>query len=325
MAKEKGLTKKQIKSIIATIALIISLIISAYYAYEEYKAELAKQQEIQVSAEADANKFTSGNDETVDLSNDKLNILFFYVGQADCTFLKFKDTTMLIDAGNNEDGKNIVNYLKENGITKINYLIGTHADEDHIGGLDDVVKGLDIEKIYMPKVGSDAVNYKNVVKQATNKNLKVETPKVGDTFDFADAKCEVLAQMDVKDVSKNNSSIVFQMNYGNTKYLFTGDAEKEVENSRTWEKVDVLKVGHHGSATSSSQKFLDQVKPHYAVIEVGKNNSYRLPNNHTIERLQNSGATVLRTDINQSSFWMTSDGNTIEENEVKVNLDGNKI
>lgn len=89
-------------------------------------------------------------------------------------------------------------------------------------------------------------------------------------------------------------------------------------------KVDVLKVGHHGSATSTSQTFLDQVKPHYSVVEVGKDNSYRLPNNNTIKRLEESGTTILRTDINQSSFLMTSDGNTIETNEVKVNLDGNK-
>ena len=251
-------------------------------------------------------------------------MVFFYVGQADCSLIKFRDQTMLIDAGNNEDGKNIANYLKEIGVTKINYLIGTHADEDHIGGLDDIVRELDIEKIYMPKVGSEVVNYKNVVKEAAKKNLIVETPKVGDKFNIADASCEVLAMMDKTEVSDNNSSIVIQMNYGITKYLFMGDAEKEVENSRKWEKVDVLKVGHHGSATSTSQTFLDQVKPHYSVVEVGKDNSYRLPNNNTIKRLEESGTTILRTDTNQSSFWMTSDGNTIETNEVKVNLDGNK-
>lgn len=251
-------------------------------------------------------------------------MVFFYVGQADCSLIKFRNQTMLIDAGNNEDGKNIANYLKEIGVTKINYLIGTHADEDHIGGLDDIVRELDIEKIYMPKVGSEVVNYKNVVKEAAKKNLIVETPKVGDKFNISDASCEVLAMMDKKGVSDNNSSIVIQMNYGITKYLFMGDAEKEVENSRKWEKVDVLKVGHHGSATSTSQTFLDQVKPHYSVVEVGKDNSYRLPNNNTIKRLEESGTTILRTDINQSSFLMTSDGNTIETNEVKVNLDGNK-
>lgn len=316
MAKKK-LSRKKLNQIIGTIITIIVIVLSAYEAYQEYKAKEASANVVEA-------QYTTGTSETIDLNNDKLNMMFFYVGQADCSLIKFRDQTMLIDAGNNEDGKNIANYLKEIGVTKINYLIGTHADEDHIGGLDDIVRELDIEKIYMPKVGSEVVNYKNVVKEAAKKNLIVETPKVGDKFNISDASCEVLAMMDKKGVSDNNSSIVIQMNYGITKYLFMGDAEKEVENSRKWEKVDVLKVGHHGSATSTSQTFLDQVKPHYSVVEVGKDNSYRLPNNNTIKRLEESGTTILRTDINQSSFWMTSDENTIETNEVKVNLDGNK-
>lgn len=316
MAKKK-LSRKKLNQIIGTIITIIVIVLSAYEAYQEYKAKEASANVVEA-------QYTTGTSETIDLNNDKLNMVFFYVGQADCSLIKFRNRTMLIDAGNNEDGKNIANYLKEIGVTKINYLIGTHADEDHIGGLDDIVRELDIEKIYMPKVGSEVVNYKNVVKEAAKKNLIVETPKVGDKFNISDASCEVLAMMDKKGVSDNNSSIVIQMNYGITKYLFMGDAEKEVENSRKWEKVDVLKVGHHGSATSTSQTFLDQVKPHYSVVEVGKDNSYRLPNNNTIKRLEESGTTILRTDINQSSFWMTSDGNTIETNEVKVNLDGNK-
>lgn len=316
MAKKK-LSRKKLNQIIGTIITIIVIVLSAYEAYQEYKAKEASANVVEA-------QYTTGTSETIDLNNDKLNMVFFYVGQADCSLIKFRNQTMLIDAGNNEDGKNIANYLKEIGVTKINYLIGTHADEDHIGGLDDIVRELDIEKIYMPKVGSEVVNYKNVVKEAAKKNLIVETPKVGDKFNISDASCEVLAMMDKKGVSDNNSSIVIQMNYGITKYLFMGDAEKEVENSRKWEKVDVLKVGHHGSATSTSQTFLDQVKPHYSVVEVGKDNSYRLPNNNTIKRLEESGTTILRTDINQSSFWMTSDGNTIETNEVKVNLDGNK-
>ena len=103
-----------------------------------------------------------------------------------------------------------------------------------------------------------------------------------------------------------------------------GDAEKETENSRKWEKVDVLKVGHHGSNTSSSESFLEQVRPYYAVIEVGKNNSYRLPNKYTISRIEKIGAKILRTDTNKTSFYIKSDGNEISESEVKIDLDGNK-
>ena len=117
------------------------------------------------------------------------------------------------------------------------------------------------------------------------------------------------------------------MNYNKTSYLFMGDAEKEVENSRQWNRVDVLKVGHHGSNSSSSDDFLTQVKPQYSIIEVGKNNSYNLPSSKAIERLENAGSKVLRTDKadgeNVGSFWLTSDGSTIDIKEVNINLDGN--
>ncbi len=320
MAKNK-VSKRKMKSIISSICIVITFIITLYYGYIEYKGN-----QDNLGKDNNQLKYTVGNienAENIDINNNKLNIVFFYVGQADSTFIKLKDKTMLIDAGNNEDGNNIVNYLKSIGINKIDYLIGTHADEDHIGGLDDVIKNLEVEKIYMPELGSDSKNFKNVIKQINNKNLKIETPEVGTIFDFADAKFEVMAQMKGENISKNNSSIVLKMEYGDTKYLFMGDAEKEVENSRKWEKVDVLKVGHHGSATSSTQKFLEQVSPKFAFIQVGKNNSYRLPNVHTIERLEKVGATVFRTDTNESSFWITSDGNSIETNEIQINLDGN--
>jgi len=267
---------------------------------------------------------SAGVVDEVNIENDKLNILFLYVGQADCTLVKLNDKTMLIDAGNNEDGKNVSNYLKSLNINKLDYVIGTHSDEDHIGGLDDVITDLDVDKVYMPTVGSDKINYKNIVKAAEKKGLEVQTPKEGDTFSISDANCEVLSVMNEEGVSSNNSSIVVEMKYVDTTYLFMGDAEKEVENSKQWNKADVLKVGHHGSSTSSTQKFLDQVKPHYAIIEVGKENSYRLPNRYTIERLEKVGATILRTDTNCSSFWLTSNGTEIEQKEIKVDLDGKK-
>lgn len=261
--------------------------------------------------------------ENIELNNEKLNIIFFYVGQADCTFIKLNDKSMIIDAGNNEDGKLISDYLKNLGINKINYIIGTHADEDHIGGLDDIIKNFETDNIYMPKIGNDSENYKDIIKAAKNKDLEISNPNIGDKFQINNAQCEILSVMNEGDASDNNSSIVIQMNYGETKYLFMGDAEKQIENSIKWNKVDVLKVGHHGSGTSSNEKFLEQVKPHYAVIQVGQNNKYRLPNKNTIERLESIGAEILRTDTNCTSFLITSDGTTIEKREVKINLDGN--
>lgn len=325
--KRIKLNKRQVKSIVSLIILVILLLAS------RFDLDIVQNRTAKSSIQSENANNTTRNivymqtvdvQENVDLENDNLNILFLYVGQADSTLIKLKDKVMLIDAGNNEDGVNISNFLKSEGISKIDYLVGTHADEDHIGGLDDIVNELEIGKIFMPKIGEDAKNYQNVVKAAKKKNLEIENPKIGDKFTINDANCEIMSVQNEGDYSENNSSIVIQMNYGKTKYLFMGDAEKETENSRKWEKVDVLKVGHHGSNTSSSESFLEQVRPYYAVIEVGKNNSYRLPNKYTISRIEKIGATILRTDTNKTSFYIKSDGNEISESEVKIDLDGNK-
>lgn len=325
--KRIKLNKRQVKSIASLIVLAILLLAS------RFNLDIAQNRTAKSSIQGENTNNTTRNivymqtgdvQENVNLENDNLNILFLYVGQADSTLIKLKDKVMLIDAGNNEDGMNISNFLKSEGISKIDYLVGTHADEDHIGGLDDIVNELEIGKIFMPKIGEDAKNYQNVVKAAKKKNFEIENPKIGDKFTINDANCEIMSVQNEGDYSDNNSSIVIQMNYGKTKYLFMGDAEKEIENSRKWESVDVLKVGHHGSNTSSSESFLEQVKPHYAVIEVGKNNSYRLPNKYTISRIEKIGATILRTDTNKTSFYIESDGNEISESEVKIDLDGNE-
>lgn len=325
--KRIKLNKRQVKSIASLIILVILLLAS------RFNLDIVQNKTTKSSIQSENTNNTTRNivymqtgdvQENVNLENDNLNILFLYVGQADSTLIKLKDKVMLIDAGNNEDGMNISNFLKSEGISKIDYLVGTHADEDHIGGLDDIVNELEIGKIFMPKIGEDAKNYQNVVKAAKKKNLEIENPKIGDKFTINDANCEIMSVQNEGDYSDNNSSIVIQMNYGRTKYLFMGDAEKEIENSRKWESVDVLKVGHHGSNTSSSESFLEQVKPHYAVIEVGKNNSYRLPNKYTISRIEKIGATILRTDTNKTSFYIKSDGNEISESEVKIDLDGNE-
>lgn len=259
--------------------------------------------------------------DNVDFNNDKLNVMFFYVGQADSSFIKLGDKSILIDAGNNGDGSNVSSFLKKKGITKIDYLIGTHCDEDHIGGLDEIIDNLDIGQILMPSKGSNTANYKNVIKSAEKKNLTITNPNIGDEFKINDLDMKILSVENKDNYSDNNSSIVSKITYVNNKFLFMGDAEKEIENMYKWDKVDVLKVGHHGSNTSSTANFLSQVRPTYSVIEVGKNNSYRLPNKYTIKRLEDIGTTILRTDTNESSFLMTSDGNTINVSEVNLNLD----
>ena len=242
------------------------------------------------------------------------NLMVYYldVGQADSILVMDKDKTMLIDAGTNEAGSTVVNFLKEKGVTKIDYLIGTHPHEDHIGGMDDVINNFDIGTVYMPKVQTNTKTFEDVLDSLLNKNIQVTTPVAGDAFKLTNANCTIMAT-DTKDTEDNLnlSSIVIRMTYGGNSFLFMGDAEEEVEASRSWLPTDVLKVGHHGSKTSSSQTFVNQVMPAYSIIQVGKDNSYNLPNQETIDKLEAVGSKVYRTD-EDGNILVTSDGENIQ-------------
>ena len=320
--------RKKSNNIIVSLIVFVILCISGYFGkdYLTGTNELAREtstNEVQITLSQSIE-----NAEEVNLDNDKLNIIFFYAGQADCTLIKLNEDVMLIDAGNNDDGKNVVSFLQAKNISHIDYLVGTHADEDHIGGLDDVINNLDIEKVLIPTVGSSGTDYKNVVEACQNKNISLQNPTMGDIFSVDGANFEIMSAMEEEGTSDNNSSLVINLSYNETNYLFMGDAETEVENSRSWAKANVLKVGHHGSNSSSSEKFLNEVKPDYSIIEVGKDNQYNLPSDKAIKRLEDCGSKVLRTDKANGdevgSFWLTSDGNTIDIKEVNINLDGNE-
>ena len=306
------------KALMRLLAILIVFIIS--YAYNRFfmKGNSNNSKKVNLKDNINNSKFAD-----VDLNNEDFNVLFMYVGQADSTLIKYKNKTMLIDAGNNEDGKNVVKFLKDKGISKLDYIVGTHYDEDHIGGLDDIIENFDIGKFYLSNGGELGPNYYNLEKAAKKKNLAITIPKVGDKIDFGDVDMEVMAASKFDGKNDNNASIVIQAKYGSRKYLFMGDLEKQEEAKRKWNEVDVLKAGHHGSNTSSTQEFLNQVKPKYVFVSAGKNNKYRLPNVKAMERIEKIGAKIFRTDVNESSFWLTSNGNDIDIKEVSINLDGN--
>lgn len=326
MGKRK--VKNKVKNLISSFIITIFFLASAYFGVDYFQDDLAsKNNDIsknitqEVTAQID---YTN----SINLQNDKLNIIYFYVGQADSTFVKLNNSTMLIDAGNNEDGKMIVDFLIQNNIAKIDYLVATHADEDHIGGIDDIINSVEVNQLLIPTVGSSGQDYKNTIEAAQNNNVEIKNPVRSDKFNLDSANIEIMSALEGEDVSDNDSSIVMQMNYNTTKYLFMGDAEKAVENSRQWQQVDVLKVGHHGSNSSSSEKFLEQINPKYSIIEVGKNNSYNLPSSKALTRLKNINTKILRTDMTNGeeagSFWITSNGVEINIKAVNINLDGNQ-
>lgn len=240
----------------------------------------------------------TGNDCITTIPQDNnLRVYCLDVGQGDSILITNNNKTMLIDASTNEMGSRVVKYLNDLGIKKIDYLVGTHPHEDHIGGLDNVIKNFDIGTIYMPNVVATTKTYEEVIDAISAKKLKVTSPKTGDKFTVGNVECEVMSIRNDKD-DYNNCSIVIKMDFNNVSYLFTGDAEESVESSRKWPHIDVLKVGHHGSNTSSSKNFLEQIKPEVALISVGQGNTYGHPTQATLKRLSNIGAKIYRTDEN---------------------------
>ncbi len=245
------------------------------------------------------------------VAQEDLLIDYIDVGQADSILIRNQDKVMLIDAGTNEAGETVVNYLENLGITKIDYLIGTHPHEDHIGGLDDVINKFDIGQIYMPKIETTTKTFEDVLEAIENKNLTVTAPNKGDEIVLGQATGKFMTEPILDKDNLNVSSLVFRLEFGNNSFLFMGDAEEENEKTISWTKTDVLKVGHHGSSTSSSEEFLKQVQPQYAIIMVGEDNSYGLPTQETINKLNTIGSTIYRTDEN-GTIQLTSDGNTIK-------------
>ena len=237
-------------------------------------------------------------------------VKFFDVGQADSILVQSAGVNMLIDAGTNNMGNTVVQNLKDLGITKIDYLVGTHPHEDHIGGMDDVINNFEIGTIYMPKVQTNTKTFEDVLDAISNKGLTITTPEVGYVFEVGNTKCEVMCAgtgTTEENSNLNLSSIVIRMVYGEESFLFMGDAEEKNESSRQWPQTTVLKVGHHGSDTSSSESFLNQVKPEISVISVGINNTYGHPKKITLDKLNALETSIYRTDQN-GTITITCDG-----------------
>lgn len=244
-----------------------------------------------------------------------LTVHFIDVGQADSILINTGSAAMLIDAGNNADAGDVVNYIKEQGIKTLDYIIGTHPHEDHIGGMDVVVNSFDIGKVILPKVQSNTKTFEDLLNAISNKGLKITSPVPGTKYSLGEAEFIILAPngSDYEDI--NNYSVVVKLQFGNTSFLLMGDAGVQSEGemlSKGFDlKADLLKVGHHGSHYSTSIDFLKAVSPQFAVISVGKDNPYGHPAPETIKKISDAGIQLYRTD-ESGTIIATSDGNIIK-------------
>lgn len=261
-------------------------------------------------------KFNSNEANNADTN--KMFVHYIDVGQGDCILVQVNNKNLLIDSGPKSDRRKLFNYLSGLNLNKLDYVIATHPHEDHIGNMDDIIKTYSIGTFYSPKVESTTKSFEDMVDALKNKNLKVHVLKNNsNSIDLGEnTKVNVFSpNKDFYD-NLNNYSPVIKIQYGNTSFLFTGDAEKEVEkeilNNNEDISADVLKVGHHGSSTSTSKDFLKKVNPSIAVISVGKGNIYNHPDAITTKLLDASNIKTYRTD-KDGTIVICSDGSNISK------------
>ncbi|MDD2972946.1 MAG: ComEC/Rec2 family competence protein [Lachnospiraceae bacterium] len=263
---------------------------------------------------------STDNDTEDTLATDEMQVHFMDVGHGDSTLITCGDHAMLIDTGDDSKGTTIQNYIQKRGIKKLDYLILTHPDKDHIGGAPVIITKFDIDQVFMSYYEKDSKTYKKVLEALDYRNLNYTTPEVGTVYTLGSAKFTVIAPnggYDQYGDDSNNSSIGFVLENGKNRFLFTGDAEEAAENDIVKNgidiRADVYQVGHHGSKTSTTEALLESVQPSFAVISCGVNDDHGHPNAQTLNRLRGMGVQVYRTD-EQGSIIATSDGEKITWN-----------
>jgi len=246
--------------------------------------------------------FPKEEESSAPISGNGLTVHFIDVGQADCALLECDGEYMIVDGGNVDDSQLVVSYLKQMGVQTLSAVVCSHAHEDHVGGLPAVLSVFDAKAVYSPVTEYSSKVFKDFVQKTTDQGLSLTVPKPGDQFRLGSTTVTVLGPVAEYD-EPNNTSIILKVSYGENDFLFTGDMETSAEadmldywgETYDWD-VEVLKVGHHGSDTSSGYRFLYYTDPEYGVISVGEGNSYNHPNEAPMSKLRDAEVVVLRTD-----------------------------
>ena len=304
MAKNK-------KTGIPVITVIIAIILSLVYL---------------VSNSHEPNDYSSTDNKKSEMASiGELTVHYLDVGQGDSEFIILPDgKTMLIDASFDEYGDDIVDSIHSFGYNSIDCVVATHPDADHIGGMPEVINSFEISDVYMPKVSKTTKTFEDLLETIADNDLEISTAKAGKTI-YSNSEynysVNIIAPIGDYYDNVNDYSAVIKITFGAQSFLFMGDAEETSENEmleadRSLLSADVLKVGHHGSSSSSTIDFLNAVNPDYAVISCGVDNNYGHPHKETLSKLSSLGVEVYRTDID-GTVTFTCDGKDIEVSTEK--------
>ncbi|MDZ4992666.1 MBL fold metallo-hydrolase [Clostridium perfringens] len=253
-------------------------------------------------------------------NDENLMISYMDVGQGDAAYIKVNGNDILIDAGPRSNSKELLEQLKAKNIDDFELVIATHPHEDHIGGMVDVFKEYEVKSFYSPKITHTTKTYENLVKAVKDEGLKTKELKGGMIIDLGEgAKFEVFTPQKSEYEELNDYSPIMKLSFGDTSYLFTGDAEKLAEEEALAKyknslDSDVIKFGHHGSSSSSSNTFIEAVSPKYGIISCAKDNKYGHPHRETLDIIKKYNIKTFRTDTD-GEIILTSDGKSINFNK----------
>lgn len=255
------------------------------------------------------------------ITSDDLTVRFLDVGQADSILVTCGASSMLIDGGNVADADFVADWVTSS-TEKLDYVVNTHPHEDHCGGLARVVESVEVENAVISPQTADTNCYNNFISELQAKNVNTFTAEPGMEFSVGEAVCTVIGPITSSSSDLNNASVIIRMEYADKVFLFMGDAESEEERSVIQAgydvKCNVLKAGHHGSSTSSGYIFLREAMPDCVVVSVGAKNSYGHPDENTISRFEDAGASVYRTDVNGTVTVTVEKNGTIDYNAEKM-------
>lgn len=324
MAKRRRRSKKPLNwAVIISSAILISAFVIGYLAFGDQlrgyfpaldDAGRAFSEIWQTLLQTDRPSKPAGS--SGELSGKTAEVHFIDVGQGDCMLIRCDGADILIDAGENNQGDTVNAYLDKIGVEDLDLVIGTHAHSDHIGGMDIVLSAYQADAVVLPPMKESVIpttrTYEDLLYAIGGQGLEITTAVPGDTYTFGDGTLEILGPVKEYD-DLNDTSVVCRFQYGQVSFLFTGDMEADAEadllQSGADVQADFLKLGHHGSSTSTSEDFLRAVNPSVCLIEVGEGNSYNHPHAETMALVEEFGCKIFRTDLNGSIVVQTDGEN----------------
>lgn len=299
MAKKRK--KKTAKKVISAVIVLIAVIAGLFFGKDAIFGGLT-------------------DNPSAPVSGDEVQFHFIDVGQGDAALIRTAKGDILIDAGTNSSEDELKAYLDSLGIKDIEYAVFTHPHEDHIGGADMILNTYNVKCVVLPDATSTSKTFERMMDAIEAEKCEVMEATPDKTFKVGELTCTILAPISTSYTETNNYSVVIRADYGDTSVLFTGDAEVDAEEEMLERyrfkgllDCDLLKVGHHGSDTSSSQAFLDAVTPVYAVISCGEGNSYGHPIQEILARYEAMKAEIHRTDKEGSIVFTSTGGEPIKK------------